>query len=357
MFRPIALCLALLPASAAAQSAFDGEVAAALQTGLTATADGFILPAYAALEAGTSALETALDSYCAGEGALAPARDDFAAAFLAWQRASVIQVGPIMEAEGPKRVQLWPDPKGFAARAVRTAIQAEDPGLVAPGGLGGRSIALVNFTAMEGLLYGDLAPGSYACDLTHAIAAYQAELAAGLVAAWTPGAEFRTAYDTAAAGNARYDSVDPLVRELLAGAVVYTDRLRRQRIERGFGTAPGEARAARTEAVASGLGLASLAENFRALADLYAVPGGFFEISADVGGTTEYHMLGQTAAGIADELAAYPASLADIAEEDGDMAAELRSLGGLVLFHEDYLRLGLPGSIGLASGFTSADGD
>jgi len=261
------------------------------------------------------------------------------------------------DAEGPMRVQLWPDPKGFSRRAVRMAVRAEDAALVKPDGLVGRSIALLNLTALEELLYGDLAPGSYACELSLAVARYQADLAADLLDAWTPGATFRTEYDTAASGNDRYGSVDAVIRDLLAGAVVYTDRLRKHRIQRGLGAAAGEARAERTEATSSGLGLASIAENFRTLAELYELPYGFFDITPDVGGTMEYYMLGETAANIADSLALESRTLTEIAEEDGPMAAELRSFGELVLFHEAYFKTGLPSSIGLTTGFTSADGD
>jgi len=357
MFRVAALCLALLPAAGTAESRFTPEQAALLQAGLVTTADGFVLPSYEALRDDAGTLTSTLERYCSGEADIAGAHAAFADVFLSWQRASVIQVGPVMDAEGPMRVQLWPDPKGFSRRAVRMAVRAEDAALVKPDGLVGRSIALLNLTALEELLYGDLAPGSYACELSLAVARYQADLAADLLDAWTPGATFRTEYDTAASGNDRYGSVDAVIRDLLAGAVVYTDRLRKHRIQRGLGAAAGEARAERTEATSSGLGLASIAENFRTLAELYELPYGFFDITPDVGGTMEYYMLGETAANIADSLALESRTLTEIAEEDGPMAAELRSFGELVLFHEAYFKTGLPSSIGLTTGFTSADGD
>ena len=39
------------------------------------------------------------------------------------------------------------------------------------------------------------------------------------------------------------------------------------------------------------------------------------------------------------------------------MATKLRSFGELTLHHEEYLKVVLPGSIGMTTGFTSADGD
>lgn len=353
-----AALLAALPATPpAAETRFNPKDAALLQTGLTTTADGFILPGYRILAEATSRMSGALDRYCAGDGAIVPVHAAYADSFLAWQRIGIIQIGPVMAEDGPMRVQLWPDPKDFTRRAVRMAVNAEDPKLLGEGALKGRSIALVNLTALEELLYGDLAPGNYGCDLAGAISAYQATLADSFVAAWTPGAEFRTAYDTAARGNARYASVDDLIRELLAGVVVHVDRLRKFKIERGLGAIPGAAHPERTEAVASGLGLASIEAGFRALADLYTLPEGVFDVTKEVSGTREAQMLGRTAAGIADTLARESRSLAQLAAEDGAMAEELRSFGGLLLYHERYLKTGLPQAIGLTTGFSSADGD
>ncbi|TCP61641.1 putative lipoprotein [Rhodovulum bhavnagarense] len=354
----VAACLSALTAGPlAAESRLDTADAALLQQGLITTADDFVLPGYRDYAEAATEMTEALDAYCSGTGPIAPVHAAFEDSFLAWQRISIIQIGPVMAEEGPMRLQLWPDPKGFARRAVQMAVRAQDRGLLAEGGLQGRSIALVNLTALEDLLYHDLAPGTYECDLAGAIGAYQADLAGSFVAAWTPGAAFRAEYDTAIDGNARYASVDDLIRELLAGAVVHADRLRKFKIQRGLGQAPGEAHPERTEAVDSGLGLASIQAGFRALADLYKLPYGFFDMTTELSGTSEYHMLGKTAGSIADALALEPRSLVEIVAEDGAMAAELRSFGELTLYHETYLKTGLPQSIGLTTGFTSADGD
>ncbi|MEM7709454.1 MAG: imelysin family protein, partial [Pseudomonadota bacterium] len=128
----------LLPISAAAQSRLTPDAAALLQAGLTRTADEFVLPAYETQAWAARDMADSTAAFCAGTGDLGPAQDAFAQTFLAWQRASPVGIGPIAEAEGAMRVELWPDPKGFATRAVGAAIRAEDPRLLAPGGLAGR---------------------------------------------------------------------------------------------------------------------------------------------------------------------------------------------------------------------------
>lgn len=354
----LAVCLALVATHAAARSPLTADEAATLQDGLTATADAFILPAYEAQADASAGLAGALQAHCDGAGDLAEAKAAFADTFLAWQRAAIVGVGLIAEAEGPARVQFWPDPKGFARRAVRGALNAEDSALTAPGGLAGRSIALTNLTALEELLHDiEPAPDTYACDLALAVARHQASLAADLAATWTPGHAFRAQFDDAADGNVRYAGVEPVIRELLAGAVVHVDRLRKFKLLRGLGNGPGAARPERTEARASGLGLASIEVSHRALADLYDVPLGLFDAAPGLGGSMDYITLAQTASSVADALAYRERTLADIAMEDGADAAELRGYADLVLYHEAYLKTGFPTSIGLISGFTAADGD
>ena len=352
-----ALLLATLPVMAAAESALTADARRTLQSGLIVTADTFILPAYSDQSAAADDLHAALVAYCSGQGSLEATRDGFAALFLAWQRASLINIGPIAANEGPMRVQIWPDPKGFSQRAIRAALRDQDAALLQDGGLEGRSIALTSLTAVEYLLYSDPSPESYACDLAVAIAAYHADLAAGLVAAWTPGSAYRQAFDGADRGNATYAKVDDVLRQVLAGAVVYVDRLRKFKILRGMGDTPGQGRPERTEARLSGLGLASIEVSFRALADLYNVPFGLFDIAPDVGGSIDYLVLADTATSIADAISIMDGPLTDIASADGARAAELRRFADLVLYQETFLKSGFMASLGLSSGFTAADGD
>ena len=148
-----------------------------------------------------------------------------------------------------------------------------------------------------------------------------------------------------------------LIRKVMSGAVVYTDRLRKFKVLRGLGSEPGDTRPKRTEAMQSGLGLQSIMVGFQTLSDYYNVPYGFFDVTPDVGGSMAYFMLGETAANSAGALAFETRSLAEIAAEDGEAAQGLRELGELALKHEDYLKVILPASIGITTGFSAADGD
>jgi len=357
MKRLFALALTLIPCGAFAQSQLSQKDAAVLQAGLTVTADAFILPSYQQQKTAAEALVNALTTFCKGDADIVPAHDAYADLFLAWQRSSSIQIGPITQAEGPMRVQLWPDPKGFSRRAVLATKRDENPALLEQDGLKERSIALVNLSALERLLYQDLFAQTYSCDLSVAIARYQLGLASDLVDAWSPGHAFRHDYDNAHTGNATYENLDAVIRELLAGLVVYTDRIRKFKIQRGLGAQQGDAREERTEARLSGLGRQSIAESHKALHDLYEIPFGFFDVTPDVGGLMEYFVLGETAGNVADALYLEDRTLVEIATADGPTAQQIRQYGDLMLYHEQYLKDGLTTSIGMTSGFTSADGD
>ncbi|MDV7141469.1 imelysin family protein [Tropicimonas sp. TH_r6] len=340
-----------------AQSQLPARTAAILQDGLIVTADAFILPSYERWAEATDGLALSLERYCEGNDGIGAAETAFRESFLAWQQASLIQTGPAMDLEAPLRVQLWPDAKGFSRRAVRAALASEDPALLTTAGLDAQSIALPNLTALEVLIFDDLAPGSFACDLATSIGRYQSGLAGSIAADWAEGSAFRAEFDTAMTGNTRYRAVDDLARELLSGMVVHTDRLQRFKIRRGLGAEPGDARSERTEAMRSGLGLASIEAGFRALAAIYEVPCGFFDVTPEIGGPVDYRVLARTADNVANSISAETSSLTEIAQEDGAAAVELRGYGDLISYQQDYLKIGLPQSIGFTSGFTSADGD
>ncbi|MEO1702088.1 MAG: imelysin family protein [Pseudomonadota bacterium] len=344
-------------ATAGAISVFSDDEATLLQQGLRTTADEFIVPSYAAYADASSSLQTSLKAYCNDGGTIGAVHEDFAAMFLAWQRASIVQIGPVADAEGPLRIQMWPDPKGFSRRAVMSAVKNADDALLEKDGLSGRSIALINLTALELLLYGDLVPASYECDLSLAITSFQADLAEEMVDQWSVGGTYRTAYDTAFTGNDIYPDIDSLLRDVLAGGVVYVDRIRKFKLLRGLGSSPGMARPERTEAQRSSLGLKSIEVSFRALRDFYETPLGLFDVAPDMDGSIEYFVLGETAGSIADSLASIDAPMAEIAREDGERAKELRRFAELILYHESFFKTGFSRSIGLSAGFTSADGD
>lgn len=328
-----------------------------IQRALVETADQFVYPNYLALTSAAAELQASLSSYCDGQGTQAQVHSAFETSFLAWQRASLIQLGPIMEAEGPMRFQLWPDSKGFARRAIKRAVSKQSSSLLEPGAMEGRSIALVNLTALELLLYEELLPQTYPCSLSIAIATYQSDLAKKITNDWKPGSDYRYEHDKALDGSKLYPTSEDLLREYLAGAVAYTDRLKKFKLLRGLGEAPGETRAKRTEAYRSKLGLLSIAISMETLMDFLTLEEGIFTSAKQLGGTDEHIVLSITLSGLIDKLDTENGNLEQIAIDDGKEAESLREYVESLRYLEAYLKQGFFEPIGMTAGFSSADGD
>ena len=73
---------------------------------------------------------------------------------LAWQHVQPIVFGPIA-AEARLPDPAVSTPRGAISRQLSRALADQEPGLVAPGGLEGKSVALTGFPALEQILYDD----------------------------------------------------------------------------------------------------------------------------------------------------------------------------------------------------------
>ena len=185
-----------------------------------------VVPGYQRFAATAATLETAVSDFCAQPTPerLQAARGAFEQAMLAWQHVQPIVFGPIAAEARASRIQLFPDKTGAVSRQLNRALADQEPGLVAPGGLEGKSVALTGFPALEQILYDDArlpaAGGSgpdadYACALAAAIARNLAGLAAGVLDDWQRPGGFRDMMLTAAAGNDAYFAAEEASGDLI----------------------------------------------------------------------------------------------------------------------------------------------
>jgi uncharacterized protein len=279
--RPVLLLLlALLAGGPSARAASIYED---LNRELT---DGVIVPGYERFAAATAALEATVSAFC---GAPTPerleaARGAFEQAMLAWQHVQPIVFGPIVEAARASTIELFPDQRGAVSRQLSKALAAKQPGLVAPGGLEGKSVALTGFPALEQILYDDdrlpaaNASGpeaDYACALAAAIARNLAEVAAGILDDWQRPGGFRDSMLTAAAGNDAYFAAEDASGDLLKSLHTALQGVIAMNLEAPLGAALEEAKPRRAESWRSGLSLANIRANLESADALYAAPGGF----------------------------------------------------------------------------------
>lgn len=283
------LVLLLLPAVLAAD---PSAPAASLYEDLNRElADVVIVPGYQRFAAATRTLETAVSALCAAPTPerREAARHAFEQAMLAWQHVHPIGFGPVVAGGRTSIIQLFPDRRGAIPRQLSQALAAKDPGLVAPGGLEGKSVALTGFPALEQILYDDDrlpatdtsgADPDYACALAVAIARNLAGLAAAVVDNWQRPDGFRDTMLTAAAGNDAYfsaeDASGDLLKSLHTGLQSVITKL-----EAPLGASLEQAKPRRAESWRSELSLADIRANLETADALYAGFGAALQARAD----------------------------------------------------------------------------
>ena len=331
-------------------------------------ADGVIVPGYQRFAAATEALEATVSAFC---GAPTPerleaARGAFEQAMLAWQHVQPIVFGPIVAGARASTIQLFPDQRGAISRQLSKALAAKEPGLVAPGGLEGKSVALTGFPALEQILYDDDrlpaagasgADAVYACALAAAIARNLAGLAAGVLDDWQRPGGFRDSMLTAAAGNDAYFAAEDASGDLLKSLHTALQGVIALKLEAPLGASLEEAKPRRAESWRSGLSLANIRANLETADALYAAPGGF---SAALKTLTEGDELDQAIRqGFGRAFAQLDAigSPLDAAVEDPAARAQVEALLAEVKGLRQLVSEQLAPALDLLVGFNAMDGD
>lgn len=280
------LCLLLLGAVALGAPARAEPAYGGLNRALI---DHVVVPAYRQMAAATTILSEATEDFCANpsRSGLAATVAAFHGAMEAWQRAQPIVFGPVTWDARDSRIHFWPDRGGTAARQIRRALQAQDDKLIAPGGLEGRSVALQSLSTYERLLFGRgaaIAAGDatredrYACALAGAIARFQSQLAAEVLADWTGTDGFRDAVLTADTGNQHYLAAEEAASDFLKSLSGSLDRAIKLKLERPLGGSLELARPKRAETWRSARGFDNIVANLETARALYGTAGGFGDL-------------------------------------------------------------------------------
>jgi predicted lipoprotein len=333
-----------------------------------ALADGVIVPGYQRFAAATEALEAAVSAFCAAPTPerLEAARGAFEQAMLAWQHVQPIVFGPVVEGARASTIQLFPDRRGAISRQLSRVLAAKEPGLVAPGGLEGKSVALTGFPALEQILYDDDrlpaadasgADADYACALAAAIARNLAELAAGVLDDWQRPGGFQEAVRTAAAGNDAYFTAEDASGDLLKSLHTALQGVIALKLEAPLGASLEQAKPRQAESWRSGLSLANVRANLETADALYAAPGGFSAaLKALTGDERLDRAIREGFGGAFAQLDAIDLPLHAAVEDQAARAqveallAEIKGLRGLVAEE-------LAPALGLLVGFNAMDGD
>lgn len=254
--------------------------------------DQVAVPAYSHLAEEMSFLSETTTAFCQApnEESLSASRGAFARAMAAWQQAQVFSFGPILHDSRAERIEFWPDKNGARQRQLAKAMAAQDPTLLAPDGLVGKSVALQSLITYEQLLddYGSALvareadeandgekAGRYGCGLATAIAAFQAKLAQQILSDWTEPGGYRAAMVTAVDGNSHYSSAGEAAAEYLRSMTFELEKVIKLKLKRPLGERLAKARPKRAESWRAGLSLQNIEANIETVAALYQTPGGF----------------------------------------------------------------------------------
>ena len=244
-----------------------------------ATVDYVIIPAYESYARATKRLGPAIERHC-----LSPAAEDatavraaFGEAVDAWQRAWPFGFGPVMEGAGRARIAFWPGRRSSAARQMRAVLRTRDSSLLDPKRLAGKSVAVKDLQALERLLF-EVPRDPYTCRFAHAIALYQSEIAAEILAAWTREGGFRHTALAAGGGNDLYEDDSEVARDLMRSLTESLEAVVAQKLAPPLGGSAETSKPKRAESWRSGRSLRNVVLNLESMRALVEAPGGFADL-------------------------------------------------------------------------------
>ncbi|MBP7001306.1 MAG: imelysin family protein [Amaricoccus sp.] len=308
--------------------------------------EGHILPRFDTLAADTAALATAAQGHCAGgpEDLMAA----YNAAFDAWMGVAHLRFGPLEEGDTGFAIAFWPDERSATPRALAKLEADQDPVVDDPARFAQLSVAARGLFALDALLAeGPPAAGSYECRLVTAVAVDLAATAAKARDRWRD--PFAGYLATAGApGNPLYLTPEEGSRAIftaLAGGLEVTAD---HRLGRPLGTFE-KPQPRRAEAWRTGRPQRDVILSVAAARSLYETAfAPELSAKAQAGLEAAFVEAEQAAAGMGDVAVAVTKPGTRIRVESAQQA--IRRL-------RTDLVVEVGGSLGIAAGFNSMDGD
>lgn len=355
VFKHAAAALLLAAAPLAAQAELPADLGERL-------ARDYARPAVGKMVDAATAMDGALDGWCAKPDAAGAARvgDAFANLALAWSGVEILRFGPLVQANRFERLAFWPDTRGVMPKQVQQLIATGDPALLAPGALAGRSVAVQGLPALEYVLYGE--PGLlkqtrsptfvYACGYARAVAANVATISGDVAQAWSAQGEFGRQFAKPQAGNDLYRDPQEVAAEAMKALSTGLQFARDVKILPVLGESAEAARPKRAAFWRSELSARLLAANLEGLKAFYQAGG--YPLPKG-GGWMDVSVRGELQ-NAAQGLQAVPTPLdAALKQEDGRrqlLLAALTIQNAKAIVDQD-----LAPALGVTIGFNALDGD
>lgn len=325
----------------------------ALAYDFQAITDNHIGPLYRHLTDQTVELDRAARAYCTQPSAehMHDLQDRYRRAFMAWQGAQHLRLGPVQYLSREFRFALWPDERGAVGRHLAQLL--EDPDLQDGAfDISLKSVAVQGFSAMERLLFAVSPPETRECRVLIAIGANLREMAAGVVGDWFAGdAPYRHLFVTPGPGNPVYASASELAGKLLNSLHTELELIVTQKLARPLDRSLERARGKRVEGWRSQSGLPAITANLDACHELYRLA---FATALD--GASPHPQIESAFRQARLTLGRLQMPLADAVSDPAQrvlveqLQADLSALKQLVARD-------LAGALNLSLGFNSLDGD
>ncbi len=357
-----ALALVLMPLTAVAQGGASKLQEAAVPAVMAKSIDEVIRPGYRKFHESATALTGMMKALCAAPSAdtLAKARAGFADSVSAWSRIEIVRVGPALEENRFERILFFPDRKGLGLKQVQAAIAGQDEKDTTPDGIAGKSVAVQGFTALEYVLYGSHAEvlesekNGFRCRFGAAIAGNIDAVAATLSADWEKKGGIADQWKTPGPDNEQFRDGREAIQALLGILVHGVETVRDQRLEAFY---KGKDKPVRPKSAIywrAGLTFPSITANLAGIETLFVQSG-----MEQVLDPADRAIAGEIVSLLKSLQATAPTVDADIAKavaepkDQEKMDLLLRGTRDLLTKLND----GYGGAIGLAAGFSFADGD
>ena len=373
MIRAALSCVALfgLIAAAEAQTAESGEGTPIVPTATEAdyarvvqqAVSGYIVPAYAQLDAATDVLASAVEDFCAAPNPVKEStlRTAFDGTIRAWAEVDFLRFGPMAQEGRFERFAFFPDVHGTGARQIRGFLVSQDEALLRPGALAGQSAAVQGLPALESLIFAGKAallqpapPEPFRCALAVAVAKNMQAIADDALAGWQGDKSWAALIETPGQDNPVYRTHAEAMTEVLKAILTGLEQVRDHRILPALGKTPEEGKASRAPYNSSGEALGYIAASADALqrfADASGILGLLPASQSSYGNSVDFEFSNLKRA-LEDAGPDLGKALADpqLRSKLGYAAIVLKSLRDLFQRHVAV-------GAGLTPGFNSLDGD
>jgi predicted lipoprotein len=323
--------------------------------------DEYAVPAFSRFLNASRQQEVAIASFCKQTNAARfdAVRAGFHQQMDAWQGVQMLRLGPAELFMRHSRVQMWPDRHSTGARQMRKLRGTADVAALSAERFARTSVALQGLPAMERLLFASgsshasfdaaTADSAFDCQLLHAIAMNQVNIAGELLKEWR--LDYRQAIANPGEDNDYFETAEEATAQFLNQLYTQLQAIIDQKQKRPF--EKQRFRLKRAESWRSGRSIRNVVLNLRAAQDLYQVAFAN-KVQANESG---HELDGQISQGFTDLIKGGATLMQPLADVQAQKPEQLKAWWQAISAMKRRLGAELPKAINIPLGFNSLDGD